>query len=296
MKHGAFAKAILFLLSLFFVHFSFAQEIIPLTILNSGHIVFTAKVNGVEGKFIFDTGGGITILTNKFSSKLHDITKQDGVLTGFRATGERLNLNLYKINELSIGKFVDKNPIVSIIDVNLPGCDGIISLMPFQNQPFTLDLKNKILVLETHQSITKRKAAGETIKLYPDQNRGLSLTVFADFVLNNKKTLQFLLDSGAGKNSFWINSRYLSACGIDISDTANVKKIIRKSEFNKDAETIFYKASVPELNIYGYPQIKKENFNATFTEALIYDGKISINWLGDAVTFDLKNRKMIVQK
>lgn len=278
------------------MNLSYAQEKIPIEILKSGHIIFRAKINGVEGKFIFDTGGGITVLTKKFSAKLHNIERQDGVLTGFRATGERLDLNLFSLNELSIGKFVEKRPTVTIIDADLLNCDGIISLEPFQKQPFTLDLKNKFFILETPQSISKRKSNGQIIDLYLDQNRGLSLDVFTNLLLNDKKKLQFLLDSGAGENSFWINSRYLSTCGIDTTDTANVKKIIRKSEFNKYAETVFYRASVSKLNVYGYPKIKIEDFSATFTDALIYDGKVSIGWLGNQITFDLKNKEMFVQK
>ena len=126
---------------LFITSFSFAQENIPIKILESGHIILDAKINGVEGNFIFDTGAGITVLTKKFSQKLNNVEKQDGTFTAFRATGERINLDLYRVNGLSIGKFVEKKPIVTIIDANLLNCDGIISLIPFEKQPFTVDFK-----------------------------------------------------------------------------------------------------------------------------------------------------------
>ena len=159
-----------------------------------------------------------------------------------------------------------------------------------------MDLQNKLFILETPQSILKRKSNGESINLQLVQDRGISLDIFASFMLNGKKKLQFLLDSGAGENSFWINSRYLSTCDIDTTDTANVKKIIKKSEFNKEVETVFYRASVPKLILKDYSKARIENFSAVFTKTLIYDGKVSIGWLGNQITFDLKNKEMIIKK
>ena len=168
--------------------------------------------------------------------------------------------------------------------------------MPFQKQPFTLDYRNKCLILETPESMAKRKKDAKTIQIYLNQNRSLSVDIFVNVLLSKKKELQFLLDSGSGKNSFWINSRYLSACAIDINDTAQVKKLIKKSELNKDIETVFYRAIVPLLSLKDDPDCKKENVSAIFSESLIYEGKVSIDWLGNQVTFDLNHKEIIVQK
>lgn len=54
-----------------------------------------AKINGVEGNFIFDTGAGLTLITKAFSDKIGKLHKQDGSFTGFRATGEKLTADLY---------------------------------------------------------------------------------------------------------------------------------------------------------------------------------------------------------
>ena len=165
-----------------------------------------------------------------------------------------------------------------------------------KSNPLQWILKSKLFILETPQSISKRKSNGKTIPLYFDQDRGISLDVFSNFILNKKDTLQFLLDSGAGENSFWINSKYLSTCNVDTTDTAKVKKIVRKSEFNKSVETVFYKATVPTLCLKDDSKINVENFNATFTSTLIYDGKVSINWFGKQISFDLENKEMVVNK
>ena len=104
-----------FLLGCVFVNFSYAQEKIPIEILKSGHIILKAKINAIEGNFIFDTGAGITVLTKKFSNKLHNIEKQDGVLTAFRATGERQDVDLYTVNDFRIGNLVEKNQLSRLL-------------------------------------------------------------------------------------------------------------------------------------------------------------------------------------
>lgn len=272
---------------------SSAQQKIPIDILKSGHIVLDAKVNGVPGKFIFDTGAGITMLTKNFADKLQHVHKLDGTLSAFRATGERLNMDLYNIDSLNIGSLTEKRPTITVIDVDLQNYDGIISLMPFQKQAITIDFKKKLLVLESKRSLQER-SSGKKVHLQFDRQRDLTLDVFARFLLNGRKNLQFLLDSGAGKNSFWINASYLSSCDIDTTDTAKVEKIVRKSDFNPSAKSIFYKAVVPELSLADCSLIKHKDFKATFTSSLIYDGKVSIQWLGECLTFDLKNKLLIV--
>jgi len=42
------------------------KDEIPFELLPSGHILVKAKIDSVEGSFIFDTGAGITVFTKKF--------------------------------------------------------------------------------------------------------------------------------------------------------------------------------------------------------------------------------------
>src|SRR5690606_22184391 len=74
-----------------------AKTAIPFQLLESGHILVKAKVDGVEGNFLFDTGAGLTVLTKTFFDKLPHSEKKDGGFTAFRATGERLDANLYTV-------------------------------------------------------------------------------------------------------------------------------------------------------------------------------------------------------
>jgi hypothetical protein len=272
-----------------FTNLSYGQETIPIEILESGHIIIKAKVNGVDGKFFFDTGGGITLLTKQFSEKVKGLNKQDGVFTGFRSTGERLDLDLYKAEKISIGKWHIDKPVISVIDADLAGFDGLISLNLFGKQPFTLDLKNKTFTFETPEGLAKRELNGRNIKLQVRKDRDKSIDIFTYVVLNGQDTLQFSLDSGAGYNSFKINSRYLR----NRDDTAKVKRFLKKSEFDANYKTEYFITDTRKLALKDFPAINVENFKTKYSD-LIYDGIASVNWLGNVLTIDLDKERLII--
>lgn len=282
----------LFLFILAITSTSQAQSFIPFELTPQGHIMVKAKINGVEGNFIFDTGAGLTLVTKSFSDKIGKLHKQDGSYTAFRATGEQLTANLYDAQTVALGNFVEHNPVLTIFDVNLGPIDGLISLISFKEQPFTIDYTNKKIIFETNKSMSAVRKSGHQIPLQLEESRDKALTIFAYFMVNNKLTLQFCIDSGAGSNIFRINSRHISALGID---TANASKIAIPSEFNSKLKTIIYQANVKSITAKASPAVECRDVKASFIDGLIYDGILSLNWIGKQVTFDLKKREMIVR-
>jgi hypothetical protein len=263
----------------------------PFELTPQGHIMVKAKVNGVEGNFIFDTGAGLTLITRTFSEKVGKLHKQDGSYTAFRATGEQLTADLYDAETVAIGDFVEHNPVLTVFDVNLGPIDGLISLMSFKEQPFTIDYTNKKIVFETDKSMSAVRKSGHQISLQLEDSRDKALTIFAYFVVNDKLTLQFSIDSGAGNNVYRINSSHIADLSID---TANASKITIPSEFNPKVKTRIYQADVKSIAVKGSPAIRCRDVKASFIDGLIYDGIVSLNWIGKQVTFDLKRREMIV--
>ncbi|MBZ4192213.1 retropepsin-like aspartic protease [Niabella beijingensis] len=282
-----------FFICLFITSTSHAQSFIPFEMSPEGHIMVKAKVNGVEGNFIFDTGAGLTLITKTFSEKVGKLHKQDGSYTGFRATGEQLTADLYDANTLALGNFVEQSPVLTIFDVNLGTIDGLISLMSFKEQPFTIDYTNKRIVFETDKSMSVVRKAGHPIPLQLNDSRGKALSIFAYFIVNDSLTLQFSIDSGAGNNVYRINSKFISALSID---TAKADKIVIPSEFNPEIKTIIYQTGIKSITTKASPAIQCRDIKASFIDGLIYDGIVSLNWIGKQVTFDLKNREMIVLK
>lgn len=269
-----------------------AQSFIPFELTAQGHIMIKAKINGVEGNFIFDTGAGLTLVTKTFSDKIGKLHKQDGSYTAFRATGEKLTADLYDAQTVVLGNFVERNPVLTIFDVNLGPIDGLISLMSFKEQPFTIDYTNKKIIFETDKSMSAIRKSGHQIPLQLEDSRDKALSIFAYFMVNDKLTLQFSIDSGAGNNVYRINSKYIPAFGID---TATASKTVIPSEFNPKVKTIIYQANIKSITAEASPAIQCRDVKASFIDGLIYDGILSLNWIGKQVTFDLKKHQMIVR-
>jgi len=268
---------------------------IPFELLPSGHILVKAKIDGIQGNFIFDTGAGITMFTKSFFSKLKDTLREDGGYTGFRATGERMDINLYWVKNVEFGAIKKEKEEVSYVDANLGGIDGILSLKLVESQPFTIDYTKKVIRFESAQSLTNIKKTAKSIPVQLEQSREKALTLFAYFKVNDTLTLQFSLDSGAGKDVYRINSKYLQHLGVDVGDTLHVKKIAKRSEINPDFISNIYITRLPKLATANNASINTTNFPAQFVDGLIYDGIIWINWLGSRITFDLDKKQLLVE-
>jgi hypothetical protein len=269
---------------------------IPFTLLPSGHLLVKGKVGGIEGDFVFDTGAGITAFTKAYFDKLKGSLKEDGGYTGFRATGERLDLDLYIVKEAELAGFKKIMAEVSVIDANFGGLDGIIAMNFFDGRVFTIDYEAKLIRLETTTSIAAAKQGAQLIHIQPEDSRGKSLTVFAYYKINDTLTLQLSMDSGAGKDVFRLNSKYMKQLDVDGNDSTKVKRIQRKSEVNEKFVSSIYLTRLRKLAVADAPQLNTTDFPVQFLDGLIYDGIIWINWLGKQLTFDVANKSLWVRK
>ena len=263
---------------------------IPFELLGSGHILIKAKINNIEGNFIFDTGAGLNLLTKKFADKVTNLKKTDGFYTGHRATGEALICDLWDSETLEIGTYTSKNQKFTTIDMDFP-VDGLISLLPFRETPVTIDYKNKVLVLETDKSLKELAKTGISfpIQISDDAEKTLGISTYVK--VNDKLTVQMNLDSGAGFNVFRFSSRYMEKLGVD---STKVEKKYRASDFKPTEGNNYYFTKLDKISIASSDKIKAAQFNATFIEGLIYEAIGSINWLGNKITIDIQKKNMII--
>ncbi|TQD40674.1 retropepsin-like aspartic protease [Haloflavibacter putidus] len=265
---------------------------IPFELTNNGHIIIKAKVNGVEGKFVFDTGAGINLLTKDFADKVKDLKKTHHFHTGHRATGEEITTDLWRSKLLSINNFKIKKELFAVYDFKFP-LDGLISLTPFKNQPITIDFKNKILQLESSKSLEKRiKNKDFEIPIVLDSDKEITLGIATYVNLEDQLPLLVSLDSGAGFGVYRFNARYMQDLGMDAT---KLKKEYRKSSFKpKQGNTFYFTTLAKMTDINKNAEVK--NFKASFIEDLIYEGIMGIDWLGEKITIDIPNKRLIVQK
>lgn len=265
---------------------------IPFTQTSNGHIIIQAKINDVEGKFIFDTGAGMNLLTKKFADNISDLEKTDHFYTGHRATGEELQVDIWNSKSLKINTADFSNEIFAVYDIEFP-LDGLISLTPFKNRPITIDFENKHLIIETDASI--KKLITETdfeIPIQINNDREIAITIATTITLENKLTLNVSLDSGAGFNVFRFNSRYMNQLGIDKD---KIKSEFKSSMFKPKQGNQYYYTQVSKMSDIN-DNIQVDDFKATFVDGLIHEGIMGINWIGRKITIDIENKRLLVQK
>jgi hypothetical protein len=122
----------------------------------------TVTVLGEPRRFLFDTGGGQTIISPALAEEVG--CDPYGRSVGFRMSGERVDFETCAEVRLRIGDYATGPQPVAVWDVGavlpeeLPPLDGVISLKSFDDELVTLDLAQSQITVETDQSFQSRTA------------------------------------------------------------------------------------------------------------------------------------------
>lgn len=253
-------------------------------LLPSGHIVVKAKIEGIEGNFILDTGAGINVFFSDFVEKIPKMANSYNFFTGFRATGERIDVLLYKSNQVSFSGKNFKNVPYSVANLKIPGIDGLISLKMFENDDLMINYDKKEISLVDSNTLSPNKSIDLFLSIQSDD----TIDIFTNVTINDKYKVKAMLDSGAGKDSFWFSDKLIKKLSLD---TAIMQISEKESEFNKAIKTKIYKGNIETIS-NNYSTIK--NINVLFVENLIYEAKMSIDWIGNKLIISIKNRKIYI--
>jgi len=265
---------------------------IPFTLSENGYIIIPVTINGIEGNYIFDTGAGINLLFKKSAEKITDLEKTNHFYTGHRGTGEGLEIDLWKTNSLNISDFKANDETFGVLDLDFP-FDGLISLTMFKDKQITIDFGIKVLSIESKKSLEKLIAKKDfEIPLQISNDRDISIDISIKIILDDHLPLNVVLDSGAGFNVYRFNSRYMKNLGID---STQVKKIYKPSYFKSGAGNDFFITQVSKLSDEAR-NVTINDFRGIFIEGLIYEGIMSVNWIGEKFTIDIPNKRIIVLK
>ena len=74
-------------------------------------------------------------------------------------------------------------------------------------------------------------------------------------------------------------------------DARKLEMIEKKSDFNENVVTKFYKGSVESIS---NEFVTLKDSKVMFVKDLIYEEKTSINWFGKKIGISLKNKKMYI--
>ena len=174
-------------------------------------------VDGKAGEFLFDTGGGNTLLTSEFAAGLK--CKFWGRTTGYNMFGKRADGPHCDNVQMKAGEVAFTPVNVGIMDFGdrfagdkTP--DGLLSLDAFDGKAITLDQIAGTLTVETPATLAKRtKAMRELPFRVSRECSARCLSVFVGAPTPEGMTW-LVLDSGAGGVSL-IAKEYAAAFGLD---------------------------------------------------------------------------------
>lgn len=162
----------------------------------------TVTAGNATHHFIFDTGGGETVVTPEIASAIGCVPY--GRAIGFRAGGEQVAFAYCDNVLLQFGAVPIAHGRVGVFDFKgllppgAPPVDGSVSLQSFRDQPVTIDLARGKVTLETPKTLAVRTKAMRPVMIRVATGpTGAETTVYVAARVGGRR-VWFLLDSGNG--------------------------------------------------------------------------------------------------
>ena len=252
------------------------------------------SIGNIATDFMFDTGGGISVISNNLYQLLKASLLYKCPITGFQHDGERLDGSVYTAPVITIGNFTLHHvPLLVWPELDNYGLNAIISLQPFATQPVSLDFVNKQFIIENEKTLHQIAVNADIIAIKIDYYRDLMLDVFVPLRLNNTVTIDAELDTGTPASNLLIHPQYLPSL---IADTTGIEKQIYQQKPN--GEIVYDKLHIiPVVAYAGSAQLSERNKKASFREGLIYNGLIGAGmFMKHKLTIDIVHHRMFVNK
>lgn len=161
-----------------------------------------ASVNGKQGLFMFDTGGGVSYIDPAFARSIG--CDPWGQISGFMLTGQRLDMQRCDGLKFDVAGRSLAAPTAGVFDIgkfmppDAPHIDGSIGLDVFAGQSITLSLANKQLTVESPKTLASRIKNGKEVPIrLVREAEGVALSVVVG-VPTSKGMAWMELDSGNG--------------------------------------------------------------------------------------------------
>lgn len=157
-------------------------------------------INGQEGQFLVDTGGGITTISPQFAEKIG--CKPWGRISGHRMFGDRLDMQRCDGMAIQAGNVTFAPTTLAVFDsapLLQPGAtppDGALALDVLEDRSITLEFAANRITIETPESLARRIEGATELPLRVTREP-FGSDIYAG-VDTPKGRLWMIMDSGAG--------------------------------------------------------------------------------------------------
>ncbi len=270
-------KAILLFLLVLVTIVAQAQLVIPLKKYAGKLKYVDVSMGGKNYKFLFDSGGGQTIISPALAQALGKVPY--GRSVGFRMSGEKVEFEKCDSVSLTIAGQVFSHPeiavwdIMSVLPKELPPIDGLISLKTFANDVLTIDLPNNQLIVETKKSYRKKIKIMQLLNSrFPTGLEGSELSLFLG-IPHSGKTWWFLFDT-ANLDRVTLAPTTAKAWNLKLNDN-DERQELGNLDFILASKTLTAPAAVRSIIYDGalsYELISQAVYTVSFPEKKVWLG------------------------
>lgn len=254
-------------------------------------LTIPVSVCGVETKFIFDTGIGLSLISEDLAARV-GVRPDGSMFSGRRMSGQTVTVPQGSLSSLQVGGHVVRDLTVGIFDMHamagLGDVEGFVSLSCFRSAPVTVDYRAGQMVMEDEASLAQRIAAGIPVGVQVEYDGG-STDVMLGLDLPNGDPVTVEVDTGS--DVLILNEPRAGDAGIDLQDEA-VRKVAGTDETGNEFARYF--TELPgDVKVTGAPSIHMTGPQVMF-QKIIYDGLVGDKFLRNfTTTYDLPNSRMI---
>jgi predicted aspartyl protease len=184
-------------------------------------------IGGKSYPFLFDTGGGLTLISPKVASDIGCLPY--GRLLGHRMSGEIVQFEQCGkadiiVEGMTLNTDLGVFDLMALLPEGLPPLHGVLSLHTFQNYPITIDLKNGMLTIESPESLLNRVKQMNRMKM--SVGREIEGRAVSVYIISEAGQGEFflLLDSGNLRGTL-IAPHTLELLGYPLSDVEQCQEI-----------------------------------------------------------------------
>jgi hypothetical protein len=234
-------------------------------------VVVPVELNGVEARFVVDSGIGLTVVRDTFAGCL----PSDETFTGKRMSGQEVTLPLGIAPSLRFGEFEQRDVEVGLLDLRgfpdaLADIGGFLSLAFFAESPFTVDYPQGRVVVGG-------PADGVALACRVDRD-GPAVGIHLPLTLPDGREIEVEVDMGS--DALILDERFLELAG------GEMRRVDGTDETGHRYTRRFGRL-LGSIHPTGAPQFAQENPDAMF-QPIIYDGLLGDGFLRRfAVTFDV---------
>ena len=181
-------------------------------------VAVRVNANGKPGLFVFDTAGGMTVVSPGFAKQAG--CRPWGQEVGYSMTGTRFATPRCDGFAFSVDGRKLVAPVAGVMEVapllakDAEPIEGLLALDVFANETITIDPAGGRLIVESPESAAARIAGARELPLaIARENGGIALATYV-MVPTARGPLRFEIDSGNG-GTLLVSKAYAEALGLD---------------------------------------------------------------------------------